>query len=235
MAFETQVKEGGAWRTGLLVSGYDGGAWRDIQEIWAREAGAWRQVYVRSDPVATTISGYWSQAYAEDSHQIDYTFSDEDLIQGDWDTVGHTHGTQRGTGLCHFRQTDIQAPFGARTVVQACTFNAICKSQYTSNGIYMRGDLRSGTTTSVPSTWSHTHGDYANTDADRVNPGETGTISPGAAGGQQLFDGNRTAVQTHEWADGTDSASKEYYRGSWYGVGNGVEVDPYLAMTVDYI
>lgn len=236
MSFDTHARESGAWRTGLLVYAKDGGSWRDVQEVWAKEGGTWRQVYVRSSPIATTIDGYWSQAYTEGGDKISYTFDDEDLIQGDWDTVGHASGTQRGTGLCGFRTSDIQAPFGSRDVVSACSFYAECKMQYTSNGIYMRAALRSGTGSSIPSTWAHAHGDSAVTDSVRLNPGETAGVSFGTTGGQRLFDGDRTAVQIHDFGDGTSTSAKELYRGGYSGVGNSDgALDPYLSMTVDYI
>ena len=233
MAFETQVKEGGAWRTGLLVSGYDGGAWRDIQEIWAREAGAWRQVYVRSDPLFLEFDADWSRNYAEDSHPTDYTFASDDMIQGDWDSVGHTHGTQRGCGVARFTVTG----YGSRTVATSTQVRLACKAQYTSNGIYARFAQHETFLGGTEATdFGHDHGEYQQSSGSRFSP-EDGAWYHGwsNSAGNLFVSGSRNCVITHDFGDGTDTASKELYRGSWYGAYATTDVEILLAITADYV
>ena len=233
MAFETQVKEGGAWRTGLLVEGKDGGTWRDIQEIWAREGGSWRQVYVRSDPLSLNFFATWTKPFAEDSHALDYTFAnpDDDLVQGDWDTVGHSHGTQRGMGAMRFAITG----YGSRTVCTDIDLRLRVQSQYTSNGIHPRIAFHGSVLgASKPTTFSHVHGSYQATGTRTTDENDV-TTDLDNNGGDDLLDGSRDSLIVHDFGDGTDSAAKELYRGTFHGTPGSSSEEPRLTMEADYL
>lgn len=230
MAFETQVREGGAWRTGLLISGYDGGAWRDTQEVWAREAGAWRQVYVRSDPLTLTFGPSWSQGYAEDGHKIEFTFADDDMLQGDWDLVGETHGSQRAKGAMAFAITG----FGSRTVASLVRVRLTVKSQYTTNGIYPRVEMWTNVLSSIPATFAHVHGLHTTTGV-RTTVGNAVYTTMSDAVGNEFIAATKNTIVTHDFGDGTGSADKEYYRGTFYGETAVSGTEPKIEITADYI
>lgn len=237
MAFETQVKDAGAWRTGLLVSAKDAGAWRDVQEIWARDAGAWRQVYVRSDPLLLTFTADWSQGYAEDSHKIDYTFASDDMIQGDWDSVGHTHGTERGVGVARFTITG----FGSRTNCYSCSVRLTCKTAYTSNGVFAtfgQHEVFLGGT--IATDFGHDHGEFLDTGGVRQQEWPGGSWAQAwhgmnLAAGNYFLSGARNTVLTHDYSDRTDTAGKELYRGSFYGAFATTDVEIQLQVGADYV
>lgn len=65
MAFETQVKAGGAWKSGLLIAGRVAGVWEDITEVYAKASGSWEQVYVRSNPITYTYEATAGQSYRD--------------------------------------------------------------------------------------------------------------------------------------------------------------------------
>lgn len=232
MAFETQVREGGAWRTGLLVSAHEGGTWRDVQEIWAREGGAWRQVYVRSDPITLNFGAAWSQAYTEGGDKISYTFAADDMIQGDWDTVGHASGTQRGKGAAGY--TGIESAFGGRYACTAASFRLTVKSAYTSNGIYPRIGVWQNFLSTTPTTFGHVHSDYQNTGV-RTKAENTVTTALTTAAGNTMLNSSRNTVTTHDFGDGTSSSAKELYRGSFYGYTQSSSIYPRLTLTADYV
>lgn len=233
MAFDTHAREGGAWRTGLLVYARESGAWQDVQEIWAREGGTWRQVYVRSNPLTLSFYATWTKPFAEDGHELDYTFSnpDDDLVQGDWDTVGHTHGTQRGMGAMRFAISG----YGSRTVCKDIDLRLRVQSQYTSNGIYPRiafhGSVLGAT---KPTSFSHVHGAYQATGARTTDENDVSTDLSNS-GGNDLLDGSRDTLIVHDFGDGTSTSAKELYRGTFHGTPGTSSQEPYLTMQADYI
>ena len=190
------------------------------------------KVYVRSDPLTLTFGPAWSQGYAEDSHQIDYTFADDDMIQGDWDSVGHSHGTQRGMGAMKFDLSG--SPFGGRTNTTQTRIRGTIKSQYTSSGIYPRWAMHETVLSTVPSTFSHVHGSHPAT-GSRTTVGNQVWTDISVVVGNEFIAETANTIISHDFGDGTGSADKEYYRGTIHGETAVSGTEPKIEITADYV
>ena len=214
-----------------------GGVWKAVQEVHVKVGGVWQHSYQRSNPTTLTFGPAWTKSYIEGGDPVAYTFNGAgteggSMIQGDWDTVGHASGTQRGKGAAGF--TGIESAMGGRYTCTLIRVRLTVESQYTSNGIYARVGLWQNFLSSSPATFGHSHSNYQATSPSRLNPGEDHWVTLSNTAGNLMLDSSRNTITTHDWSDATDNAAKEYYRGTFYGESAASADEPKVEITADY-
>ncbi len=232
---ELKAWNGSTWTSiGVSPKAWNGSSWTGstIGAIKAWNGSSWTTLWVKSDPLQYTFNPIWTASYQEASPyaKAAYTFTDpaNDLIQGDWDDVGVAGGMQRATGVMRFNRSDILSTIGGRTTVTDATLRLQVRYEYTSLGIY---PYVYGADASAPASEPATlNGGIVRWGSPRsgarTRVGDTVDINVNDLA-QALIDGSIYGFAVYN--SGTSTASKELYRGGFYGGTN-----PTLYLTVDY-
>lgn len=234
------VRDAGSWKEVTAGNGIhvrDAGSWKAVKEGFVRDAGTWKSFFVQSDPITVNFYPIWTASYQEGSPyaKAAYTYSDpaNEVIQGDWDTIGVSGGMQRATGIIRFDRSAIIAALGGRTAVSSATLRLTVKTQYTSSGIYPSIYYAD---TDTPSTEPANQNGALIRGGTRVQGARTtvgnSTTTTVTALAQSIVDGNAYGFAVYH--SGTTEPDKENYRGSFYGTEGTSAQDPYLSITADY-